>query len=42
MLADVLIAGRVVALCTSLMTRDRRLSFYFPDLTLITPETDHG
>ncbi|TCP37227.1 type II toxin-antitoxin system VapC family toxin [Sphingomonas sp. BK235] len=42
MLADFLIAGHAVALGASLMTRDRRLSSYFPNLTLITPETDHG
>ena len=38
-LADFLIAGHAEALGASLMTRDRRLAGYFPDLTLITPET---
>lgn len=39
MLADFLIAGHAVSLGASLLTRDRRLASYFPDLTLITPET---
>lgn len=38
-LADFLIAGHAEALGASLMTRDRRLASYFPNLTLITPET---
>ena len=38
-LADFLIAGHAQALAVPFMTRDRRLAIYFPDLTLITPET---
>lgn len=38
-LPDFLIAGHAEALGAVLMTRDRRLARYFPDLTLITPET---
>ena len=38
-LADFLIAGHAKAISASFMTRDRRLASYFPDLTLITPET---
>ncbi|NYD90925.1 type II toxin-antitoxin system VapC family toxin [Sphingomonas melonis] len=38
-LADFLIAGHAQVLGATLMTRDRRLATYFPDLTLITPET---
>jgi predicted nucleic acid-binding protein len=38
-LADFLIAGHSVTLDAALVTRDRRLASYFPDLTLITPET---
>ncbi|MHA6722595.1 type II toxin-antitoxin system VapC family toxin [Sphingomonas sp. RS2018] len=38
-LPDFLIAAHAIALGASLMTRDRRLASYFPDLTLITPET---
>lgn len=41
-LSDFLIAGHAVALGAVLLTRDRRLARYFPDLNLITPETDHG
>lgn len=42
-LADFLIAGHASALGATLMTRDkRRIASYFPELTLITPETDHG
>lgn len=41
-LADYLIAGHAATLGATLMTRDRRIASYFPDLTLITPETDHG
>lgn len=41
-LTDFLIAGHAAALGASLLTRDRRLAGYFPDLNLITPETDHG
>ncbi len=38
-LPDFLIAGHAATLGAALMTRDRRLASYFPDLTLITPET---
>ena len=38
-LPDFLIAGHAQVLGATLMTRDRRLATYFPDLTLITPET---
>ena len=38
-LADFLIAGHAEALGAPLMTRDRRLGTYFPNLPLITPET---
>lgn len=38
-LPDFLIAGHAKALDAALMTRDRRIATYFPDLTLITPET---
>ena len=38
-LPDFLIAAHAVTLGAHLMTRDRRLAGYFPDLTLITPET---
>lgn len=38
-LADFLIAGHAEAVGASLMTRDRRIAGYFPDLNLITPET---
>lgn len=42
-LADFLIGGHAVDLGAPLMTRDRqRFASYFPELTLITPETDHG
>lgn len=40
-LADFLIAGHASALGASLMTRDKRkIASYFPELTLITPETE--
>lgn len=39
MLPDFLIAGHAEALGAVLMTRDRRIGTYFPDLNLITPET---
>ncbi|WP_188055707.1 type II toxin-antitoxin system VapC family toxin [Sphingosinithalassobacter sp. CS137] len=43
MLADFLIGGHATALTATLLTRDRaRFATYFPDLTLITPETDNG
>lgn len=38
-LPDFLIAGHAAVIGATLMTRDRRLASYFPDLTLITPET---
>lgn len=38
-LADFLVGGHAHALAAPLMTRDRRLGSYFPDLTLITPES---
>ena len=38
-LPDFLIAGHAEALGAVLMTRDQRIATYFPDLTLITPET---
>lgn len=42
-LADFLIGAHAATLGATLMTRDRRLASYFPDLTLITPDgTDHG
>lgn len=42
-LADFLIAGHASAIGARLLTRDeRKIASYFPELTLITPETDHG
>lgn len=44
LIADFLIGGHAVSLGASLLTRDARFyRSYFPDLTLITPETHpHG
>lgn len=40
-LADFLIGGHAMALNATLLTRDKsRFATYFPDLILITPETD--
>lgn len=42
-LADFLIGGHAATLGASILTRDVALyRRYFPDLTLITPETHHG
>ncbi len=41
-LPDFLIAAHAATAGAALMTRDRRLGSYFPELTLITPDTDHG
>lgn len=38
-LPDFLIAAHAEVLGARFMTRDRRIGSYFPDLTLITPET---
>ena len=42
MLPDFLIGAHAVTLGATLMTRDQRLASYFPELTFLTPETDHG
>jgi len=43
LLADFLIGGHALAAGATLITRDaRRYRTYFPDLPLITPETDNG
>jgi predicted nucleic acid-binding protein len=42
-LSDFLIGGHAQALGAALLTRDRAIyERYFPDLPLITPETDNG
>ena len=43
MIPDFLIAAHAASLGIPLVTRDkRRIASYFPDLNLITPETDNG
>ncbi|MDQ2878474.1 MAG: type II toxin-antitoxin system VapC family toxin, partial [Pseudomonadota bacterium] len=41
-LPDFLIGAHAEILGATLMTRDRRLAGYFPALSIITPEADHG
>lgn len=41
-LPDFLIGAHAVVLGATLMTRDQRLASYFPELTFLTPETEHG
>jgi predicted nucleic acid-binding protein len=42
-LADFLIGAHAASIGATPVTRDRkRFATYFPDLTLITPETHHG
>jgi predicted nucleic acid-binding protein len=42
MLPDFLIAAHAATLGATLMTGDKRLASYFPELTFLTPETEHG
>lgn len=43
LLGDFLIGGHALSVGATLVTRDpKRYRHYFPDLTLITPEADHG
>lgn len=42
MLPDFLIGAHAAVLGATLMTRDQRLASYFPELTFLTPETEHG
>lgn len=41
-LPDFLIGAHAAVLGATLMTRDQRLASYFPELTFLTPETEHG
>ncbi|QDX25569.1 type II toxin-antitoxin system VapC family toxin [Sphingomonas suaedae] len=41
-LPDFLIGAHATVLGATLMTRDQRLASYFPELTFLTPETEHG
>lgn len=41
-LPDFLIAAHAETLGAQLMTRDKRLASYFPNLTFLTPESEHG
>lgn len=41
-LPDFLIGAHAAVLGAAMMTRDRRLASYFPELTFLTPETEYG